>query len=127
MYNPNRAARAAESPLHLDRQKVVHLTRKVNETYAKLDATLAHTLRLSADMIETSTEMGLEPETGQKLFMKFNKFISTLSEGRAELIAAHLQATRIRLRTNQAETSEGCLPPPVIQPDATVTPLRAVG
>lgn len=112
MSNARRAARAAESPLHLDRADTAALTGQVNQAYAKLDAALAHTLRLQAAMIETGTKMGLEPETGQKLFKALNQTVNTMMVSREELLASHLQATKIRLRTNQAETADGCLPWP---------------
>ena len=127
MSNARRAARAAENALHLDRADTVRLTGQVNLAYEKLDAALAHTLRLQAAMIETGTKMGLEPETGQKLFKQLSQTVNSMMTSREELLASHLQATKIRMRTNQAATSEGCLPypPPQIETDAS-SHLRAV-
>lgn len=112
MPNERRAARAADSSLILGRQKFLTLSRQMNETYVKLDQTFVHTLRLTADMIETAHVIGLEPEKGQKLFQGLTACTDGMMMTRGNLIAAHLEATRIRMRTDQAETADGCPPPP---------------
>ena len=63
-------------------------------------------------MIDTAQEIGLEPERGQKLFSKLTKFSSGVLSTRDDLIASHLEATRIRMRTDQAVTDDGCYPNP---------------
>jgi len=112
MPNERRAARAAQAELYLGHENFVRLTAQINQAYVKLDDTLAHTLRMSADFIETAQSIGLEPEQGQKLFRKLTTHAQTVLGSRDELIAAHLESTRIRMRTDQAERADGCLPPP---------------
>lgn len=110
MPRERRAMRAAESTLILGRQKFLELSGQMNETYVKLDGTISHTLRLAAAMIDTAHLIGLEPEKGQKLFSGLEGCASRLLNTRNDLIAAHLEATRIRMRTDQAETADGCTP-----------------
>jgi hypothetical protein len=123
-----RAARAARSSLSLSDRKFHQLTGQLRDAYAKLDGTLIDTLLLSAAMIETAQEIGLEPEVGQKLFADFNDCVGTLMDGRQKMVAAHTRATAIRMRTTQAERSDGCWPLPgggIQQEDTGVSHLRA--
>lgn len=110
--NARRAARALDAKMILGRENFLRLTRQMNNTYVKLDETLAHTLRMTADMIDTAQQIGLEPERGQKLFKRLAKCSDSMMATRDDVIAAHLEATRIRMRTDQAETADGCYPYP---------------
>ena len=107
-----RSQRAANSKLYLGRKKFEELNSQLQETYSQLDSTLSHALRMTASMIETANAIGLEPEKGQKLFRKLTDFSTNVIGSREDLIAAHLEATRIRMRTDQAVTSDGCYPNP---------------
>lgn len=112
MSNPRRAERAANSELHLGRERFLQLSQQMMEAYEKLDGTLAHTLRMTAEMVDTAHQIGLEPEKGQKLFRNLTSCSNSMMNTRDELIAAHLESTRIRLQTDQAETDAGCFPNP---------------
>ena len=112
MPNAQRAERAANAKFHLGRERYLELTGQLRETYEKLDGTLSHALRMTAAMIDTCQEMGLEPEKGQKLFIGLSKFSEGIIANREELISAHLEATKIRMRTDQAVTNDGCYPWP---------------
>lgn len=112
MTNARRADRAAKSHLVLGRANYLRLTRQMNETYVKLDAALAHTLRMAADMVDTAQQIGLEPEKGQKLFVRLAQCSESMLASRNAVVAAHLEATRIRMRTDQAVTADGCYPDP---------------
>lgn len=111
MSNPRRAVRAAKSEMHLSDETFTQLSGQVRDAYVKLDDMLSHTLRLSADMIDTARTMGLAPEHGQKLFQRFHGCVDTMMQSREQLLGAHLEATRIRMRTNQAEQADGCYGP----------------
>ncbi len=65
---------------------------------------------MMAAMIDTAQEIGLEPERGQKLFKKLQNFSGNVMSSREELISVHLEATRIRMRTDQAVVADGCYP-----------------
>lgn len=110
MSNLRRADRAANSELYLGREHFQKLSQQMKEAYQKLDGTLAHTLRMTAEMVDTANEIGLEPEKGQKLFRNLTNCSASMMNTRDELITAHLEATRIRLKTDQAETDAGCYP-----------------
>lgn len=124
MTNLRRAERASRSTLHLSEEQFQSLTGQVRQSYEKLDELLAHMLRMNADMIDTAREAGLEPEKGQRLFRKLNSCVSDLVVSREDLVGAHLEATRIRMRTNQAERADGCYPP---RPAGHQTGIRLVG
>lgn len=111
MSTSQRAERAANPEFHLGRERFLELTGQLHETYFKLDGTLAHSLRMTAAMIDTCVEMGVEPEKGQKLFVDLNKFNDGMITSRGDLLSAHREATKIRMRTDQA-TADGCLPWP---------------
>ncbi|WAC25148.1 hypothetical protein [Blastomonas sp. SL216] len=116
MTNQRRAERASRSALYLSEEQFQALTGQVQTSYEKLDELLAHMLRMNADMIDTARTAGLEPEKGQKLFRKLNTCVSDLVISREDLVGAHLEATRIRMRTNQAERADGCYSPrPLIE------------
>ncbi len=106
----NRKERAERSELHLGHQRFLELNGALQETYERLDGTLAHSLRMMAAMIDTAQEIGLEPERGQKLFKKLQNFSGNVMSSREELISVHLEATRIRMRTDQAVVADGCYP-----------------
>lgn len=106
----NRKQRAESSELYLGHERFLELNGQLRETYARLDDTLAHSLRMMASMIETAQEIGLEPEKGQKLFRKLQTFSGNVMASREDLISVHLEATRIRMRTDQAVVAEGCYP-----------------
>lgn len=106
----NRKQRAESSELYLGHERFVELNGQLRETYERLDGTLAHSLRMMASMIETAQEIGLEPEKGQKLFRKLQTFSGNVMSSREDLISVHLEATRIRMRTDQAVVAEGCYP-----------------
>lgn len=112
MSNARRAVRATNSTLILGRQRFLKLSGEMSEAYLKLDKALTHTLRLTADMIETAYEIGLEPDKGHKLFDGLANCANGMMSTRKDLIAAHLESTRIRMRTDQAETADGCPPVP---------------
>lgn len=124
MTNSRRAERASRSTLHLSEEQFQALTGQVRQSYERLDELLAHMLRMNADMIDTAREAGLEPEKGQRLFRKLNSCVSDLVVSREDLVGAHLEATRIRMRTNQAERADGCYPP---RPEGHKTGIRLVG
>jgi hypothetical protein len=106
----NRKQRAETSELHLGHQRFVELNGALRETYERLDGTLSQSLRMMAAMIDTAQEIGLEPERGQKLFRKLQTFSGNVMSSREDLIAVHLEATRIRMRTDQAVVADGCYP-----------------
>lgn len=106
----NRKQRAMNSELYLGHERFLELNGQLRETYARLDDTLALSLRMMASMIDTAQEIGLEPERGQKLFRKLQTFSGNVMSSREDLISVHLEATRIRMRTDQAVVSEGCYP-----------------
>jgi hypothetical protein len=108
----NRKLRAENSELYLGHERFVELNGALQETYERLDGTLAHSLRMMAAMVETAHEIGLEPERAQKLFKKLQDFSGNVMSSREDLISVHLEATRIRMRTDQAVVSEGCYPNP---------------
>lgn len=112
MSRESRAARAAESEMHLSDQRFQQLTGQVKQVYDKIDGALIDTLLLNAAMIETAQEIGLEPEVGQKLFADFNDCLTTMMDSRQKMVTAHTRATGIRMRTNQAVRGEGCWPWP---------------
>ena len=64
----NRKERAEAAELYLGHKRFLELNGQLRETYERLDGTLAHALRMTAAMIDTAQEIGLEPERGQKLF-----------------------------------------------------------
>lgn len=97
-------AGAAKLPLNTD--KFHALTRQVFSTYTKLDAALAHTLRLSGDMVETAGEIGLEADVGQALFNELTKCVDTIVLSRQQFLKAHRRAHVIRKRTTVGW--EGC-------------------
>ena len=107
---PNRKHRAETSELYLGHQRFLELNGALQETYERLDGTLAHSLRMMAAMIDTAQEIGLEPERGQKLFKKLQDFSGNVMSSREDLISVHLEATRIRMRTDQAVVGAGCYP-----------------
>lgn len=111
MTNSRRAERASKSTLHLSEQQFQELTGQVQTSYEKIDELLSHMLRMNADMIDTARTAGLEPEKGQRLFRKLNTCVSDLVVSREDLVGAHLEATKIRMRTNQAERADGCYSP----------------
>jgi hypothetical protein len=86
-------------------------TLTVQTSYEKLDELLSHMLRMYADMIDTARTAGLEPEKGQRLFRRLHTCVSDLVVSREDLVGAHLEATKIRMRTNQAERADGCYTP----------------
>lgn len=106
----NRKERAQNSELYLGHERFTELNGALRETYERLDGTLAHSLRMMAAMIDTANEIGLEPERGQKLFRKLQAFSGNVMSSREDLIAVHLEATRIRMRTDQAVVADGCYP-----------------
>lgn len=106
----NRKQRADKSELYLGHERFLEINGALRETYERLDSTLAHSLRMMAAMIDTAHEIGLEPERGQKLFRKLQTFSGNVMSSREDLISVHLEATRIRMRTDQAVVSEGCYP-----------------
>ncbi|MCB2013590.1 MAG: hypothetical protein R3E11_09970 [Sphingobium sp.] len=108
MSKEMRMARAAQSKLNLDDATFFSLTGQLKEAYAKLDGALSQTMRLNADMIDTAQRIGLEPETGQKLFTDFSDCIDTMMVSRQKMVTAHTRATGIRMKTNQAERGTGC-------------------
>jgi hypothetical protein len=108
----NRKERATKSELYLGHDRFVELNGALRETYERLDGTLAHSLRMMAAMIDTAQEIGLEPERGQKLFRKLQQFSGNVMSSREDLISVHLEATRIRMRTDQAVVADGCYPNP---------------
>lgn len=112
MSRETRAARAAQTEMHLSDQRFHQLTGQVKQVYDKIDGALIDTLLLNAAMIETAQEIGLEPEVGQKLFADFNDCLTTMMDSRQKMVTAHTRATVIRMRTNQAVRSEGCWPWP---------------
>ncbi|CAM5449567.1 hypothetical protein ACFSUK_23235 [Sphingobium scionense] len=111
MSNARRAERAAKSEMHMSDDTFFALSGQVHDAYVKLDDVLAHTLRMSADMIDTARTIGLAPEQGQKLFKRFHGCIDTMMQSREQLLGAHLEATKIRMKTNQAERADGCYSP----------------
>lgn len=106
----NRKQRADKSELYLGHERFLEINGALRETYERLDSTLAHSLRMMAAMIDTAHEIGLEPERGQKLFRKLQTFSGNVMSSREDLISVHLEATRIRMRTDQAVVSDGCYP-----------------
>ena len=106
----NRKQRADNAELYLGHKRFVELNSALRESYSQLDSALAHSLRMAAAMVETAQEIGLEPEKGQKLFRKLQAFSGNVMSSRDDLIAVHLEATRIRMRTDQAVVAEGCYP-----------------
>lgn len=111
MSNSRRAERAQQNELHLSEESFSQLSAQVRDAYIKLDDVLSHTLRLSADMIDTARNIGLAPEHGQKLFQRYHGCVDTMMQSREQLVGAHREATRIRMRTNQAERADGCYGP----------------
>ena len=112
MSREARAARAAQSRLHLSSDRFVALTSQVKSVYDRIDGAMVEALRLNADMIETAQEIGLEPEVGQKLFAELNTCVGTMMTSREQMVSAHTRATGIRMRTTQAERADGCYPWP---------------
>ena len=112
MSNAMRRDRAAKSELYLGRKRFLELNSQLQETYAHLDSAISQALRMTASMVDTAHEIGLEPEKAQKLLRKLGAFNNNVLDSRDELISAHLEATKIRMRTDQAVTSEGCFPSP---------------
>jgi hypothetical protein len=106
----NRKERADTAELYLGHERFLELNGALQETYERLDGTLAHSLRMMAAMVETAQEIGLEPERGQKLFRKLQNFSGNVMSSRDDLISVHLEATRIRMRTDQAVVADGCYP-----------------
>lgn len=111
MTNQRRTERASRSELHLSEDQFQDLSGQVRVSYEKIDDLLAHMLRMNADMIDTAKTIGLEPEQGQRLFKKISVCVTDLVQGREDLVSAHLEATKIRMRTNQAERADGCYLP----------------
>lgn len=124
MTNTRRAERASRSTLYLSEQQFQALTGQVQTSYEKLDELLSHMLRMNADMIDTARTAGLEPEKGQRLFRRLHTCVSDLVVSREDLVGAHLEATKIRMRTNQAERADGCYPP---RPEGHRGGIRLVG
>ena len=106
----NRKQRGDNSEFYLGHERFLELNGALRETYQRLDGTLAHSLRMMAAMIDTAQEIGLEPERGQKLFKKLQNFSGNVMSSRDDLISVHLEATRIRMRTDQAVVADGCYP-----------------
>lgn len=112
MSRESRAARAAQSQLHLSNERFIALTTQVQSVYERLDGAMVEALRLNANMIETAQEIGLEPEVGQKLFGEFTECVGAMMVSREKMVAAHTRSTGIRMRTNQAARADGCYPWP---------------
>ena len=51
MSNARRAERAAKSEMHMSDDTFFNLSGQVRDAYVKLDDVLAHTLRMSADIL----------------------------------------------------------------------------
>ena len=126
MSEEYRATRGDRNKLDLDDKTFFDLSTKIRNAYELLDGALSHTLRLNADMVDTAQRIGLEPETGQKLFAEFSDCLGTLMDSRHKMLAAHTRATSIRMRTNQAERGFGCWELPSGHDDGKQISLRAV-
>lgn len=99
MSHMNAISRPLDQSFPLERTDGQEIVNDLNQAYEMLDAVLAHSLRLSAKLVETGHAMGLDPKSGQKLFTVMSAHTETMIQSRAELLSAHQQAHRIRLRS----------------------------
>lgn len=111
-----------DEALPLSREKFLDLTNQMFGAYRHIDTALAHTLRMTSDMVETAGDIGLQPESGQLLFDDLSACLTRMVETRRQLLSAHRRAHVIRKRTTQAW--EGC--PPLSAEPAQVVALAAV-
>jgi hypothetical protein len=110
--------------LPLDRNDTQEIATGLQEGYAKLDEIIAHTFRLGATIVETGSAAGLDPLSGQKLYARLADCAANVLKGRDDLVAAHQQAHKIRMRSTQADVHLwGCTTP---YGEATGTPEVAV-
>lgn len=95
--------------LQLDVATSQSIVDDLNQTYEALDAAMAQAFRASANMIETGRRIGLDPKSGQKLFTDLAACTGAMIESRQNLVAAHHQAHRIRMRSTAARVQmAGC-------------------
>lgn len=105
-------SKAHDSRLNLDRNDCQAIATGLQEGYAKLDDALAHTLRLSASLIETSQAIGLDPLSSQKLYASLSDCAAHMLRGRENFVTAHQQAHKIRMRSTAADVHLwGCTGP----------------
>lgn len=114
---------ASQPLLPLSDERFQSITNQIFGTYANIDTALAHTLRLSGDLVETAQEIGLEPNVSQALFADVSVCLGTMLQTRKEFLKVHRRAHSIRSRTTKAW--EGC---PFSLDEEPVAPpvLRAV-
>ena len=112
----------SDRPLKLSREDAQIIANGLNAVYVKLNDALADTLRLGATMIDTASEMGLDPKSSQKIFESVSSCANDIIQGRKNLIAAHSGAHAVRMRkSSMKETLWGC-PVPYIssEPDMPI-------
>lgn len=107
-----RQRRSQDSELYLGPARFQDLRRQLYDTYDHLDSAMSHALHMTASFMDAAREIGLEPEKAQKLYRKLSTLNSNMLCTRESLVSVHLDATRIRMRTDQAITCDGCYPNP---------------
>lgn len=88
--------------LPLDANMSQEIVDDLHQAYELIDAAMIHTLRTSASLIEKGRSIGLDPKSGQKLFDEMAACTGAMVESRQNLVAAHQQAHRIRMRSTAA-------------------------
>lgn len=113
----------SEQPLPVTHERFISLSDQILGTYNRIDKALAHTLRLSSELVETADEMGLEPQVGQALFADLTNCVGSMVLSRQQFLKVHRRAHSIRKNTTVAW--EGC-PFAFDGEPATIPVLKAV-
>jgi hypothetical protein len=111
MAQKMRNERALNPAYVLDDETYESLSGQIQAAYVKLDQTRCHLLRLEANFLETAEAIRLRPELTQKLILKSEQMLDSMTTSRAGLISYHTTATAIRMQTNQAVRGSGTYTP----------------
>lgn len=106
--------------LHIERDDCQVIVTGLNQGYSMLDDALAHTLRLSATIVETGKAAGLDPLTGQRLYASLAQCAANMVRSRDDLVTAHQQAHKVRMRSSSADVVLWGCTGPLSQSEAEV-------
>lgn len=93
----------SEDRLPLDRNECQDIATGLTEGYVKLDDAIAHTLRIGTMIVETGKAAGLDPLSSQKLYASLAECTANMVKSRGDLVAAHQQAHKIRMRSTASD------------------------
>lgn len=81
---------------------------EVQDTLAAVDGAILSSARMCASVIEASKGANIPAAETQKLLQSITASMSTVVEGRAEMVTALKQMIAIKDRSNLAPVSYGC-------------------